>query len=68
MPVDLQDHHFSRPPLREGTYLTDGVDLFWVMGWSRTGIIVEDCLTGETRWKHFNKIEQMHVVVPEERG
>lgn len=52
--------------LEEGTYLTDGENLYWIVGYTRLGSLVEDCRTGDVRWKHIRLIEEMEVIIPNE--
>ena len=63
MPVNLQTPLLNTR-LTEGVYLSDGENLYCIMGWSKSGVIVEDCRTGDTCWKHVRKIEEMEVITP----
>ena len=62
MSVNQQRAHPN--PIDIGTYYTDGSSLFCVMGWTRLGIILEDCKTEKTVWRPFGKFEEMEVIYP----
>src|SRR5215471_3799980 len=50
--------------LRTGTYLTDGTELFRILSYTKTGVILENCMTLESKWKHTRKLEEMEVITP----